>query len=661
MVGQGTIVAAGAIAYPPGFAHAPDSTLKSLSIEKVMTMTSTYDHRIIQGAASGEFLKRIDELLNGAGEFYEHVFADFGLSATLRGDAVNANANAGAQSFAPARQTSTSGELAGMPSDEMLRGIAAGSALVSAYRRHGHLAAHLDPLGTPPPGDPSLDPNTYNLTPAMMNAVPASVLRVKVPGNTLAEVLPALRNVYSGTISYEIEHISNVEQREWLREYIEGSMNRRELTPQRKVQVLQRLTKVETMERYFRKQFMSQKTFSIEGLDVMIPMLEETISMLAEDGTQTAVLGMAHRGRLSAIAHVVNRPYEELLAEFEAGAMKTAEPGPDDNDETGDVKYHHGAEGTYVTPIGTKITVELANNPSHLEAVDGVVEGMTRCLQTDRSANIAKFDAQIAAPILVHGDAAFAAQGIVAEVLNLQALAGYATGGTIHIISNNQVGFTTDPMEGRSTRYASDLAKGYDLPIVHVNADDVETCMAAVHLAIDFRRKFGRDVLIDLIGYRRFGHNEQDEPAYTQPKMYEAIKSHPTVRELFAARLVAQGVLTADQVTAMQDAATARMTEAHKNVKEEQSATKLITQKSKRGNARRADPNRRRKSEAAEVGRRRGRDPGRFHAQQEAHGAVRQAQIGAATRGRSRLGPRRSVGVRRALERRHADPADRPR
>jgi multifunctional 2-oxoglutarate metabolism enzyme len=584
MIGQGTIVAAGAIAYPPGFAHAPDSTLKSLSIEKVMTMTSTYDHRIIQGAASGEFLKRIDELLNGAGEFYENVFTGFGLSAAVRGGAVNANANAGAQTFAPSPSTgSTSGEVAGMPSDEMLRGIAAGSALVSAYRRHGHLAASLDPLGTPPPGDPSLDPSSYKLTAAMMNAVPASVLRVKVPGSTLAEVLPNLRNVYSGTISYEIEHISNVEQREWLREYIEGSMHRRELTPQRKVQVLQRLTKVETMERYFRKQFMSQKTFSIEGLDVMIPMLEETISMLAEDGTQTAVLGMAHRGRLSTIAHVVNRPYEELLAEFEAGAMKTAEPDFDETDVTGDVKYHHGAEGTYVTPIGTKITVELANNPSHLEAVDGVVEGMTRCLQTDRSSNVAKFDAQIAAPILIHGDAAFAAQGVVAEVLNLQAISGYATGGTIHIISNNQIGFTTDPMEGRSTRYASDLAKGYDLPIVHVNADDVETCISAVHLAIDYRRKFGRDVLIDLIGYRRFGHNEQDEPAYTQPRMYDAIKTHPTVRELFAARLVAQGVLTAEQVTAMQDAATARITEAHRNVKEQQGAAKLITQKSKGG------------------------------------------------------------------------------
>jgi 2-oxoglutarate dehydrogenase E1 component len=582
MAGQGTIIAAGAIAFPPGFAHAPDSTLKSLSIEKVMTMSSTYDHRIIQGAQSGEFLKRIDELLNGASSFYENVFAAFGLKAGVVGDAVNAS-NAGTQSFAPPARTSAGPAqvTTGMPSEEMLRGIAAGSALVSAYRRHGHLAAQLDPLGSLPPGDPSLDTKTYNLTPAMMNAVPASVLRVKVPGNTLAEVLPNLHNVYSGTISYEIEHISNVEQREWLREYIEGSMNRRELTPQRKVQVLQRLTKVETMERYFRKQFMSQKTFSIEGLDVMVPMLEETISMLAEDGTQTAVIGMAHRGRLSTIAHVVNRPYEELLEEFEVGAMKTAEPDFDEADVTGDVKYHHGAEGVYVTPIGTKISVELANNPSHLEAVDGVVEGMTRALQTDRTGKVPRFDAQIAAPILIHGDAAFAGQGVVAEVLNLQAIAGYATGGTIHIISNNQVGFTTDPMEGRSTRYASDLAKGFDLPIVHVNADDVDACIAAVHLAIDYRRKFGRDVLIDLVGYRRFGHNEQDEPLYTQPLMYEIIKSHPTVRELFASKLVAQGVLTAAQVTAMQEAATARMVEAHKNVKEQHSAPKSSVPKPK--------------------------------------------------------------------------------
>jgi 2-oxoglutarate dehydrogenase E1 component len=577
MVGQGAIIAAGAIALPPGFAHAADSVLKQLGIEKVMTMTSTYDHRVIQGAQSGEYLKRVEELLSGADRFFDDVFAAFGVSAAVRG---NGYSGARTPSAPPAAQlVSVSEPLAetgsALVSNELLKAVAAGMGMVSSYRRFGHLAANLDPLGSPPVGDPSLNPETWGLTPSLMHAIPAAVLGVKVPGNTLAEVLPRLRQTYASTIAYEIEHISNTAQRRWLREYIEGGLHRSALTPQRNVQVLQRLTKVETMERYFRKQFLSQKTFSIEGLDAMVPMLEELISMLAEDGTKTAVLGMAHRGRLSTIAHVVNRPYEELLAEFEAGALKTADLDEND-DATGDVKYHHGADGIYVTPIGTQIAVKLANNPSHLEAVDGVVEGITRALQTDHAQNPPALDFTTAAPILIHGDAAFAAQGVVAEVLNLQALAGYATGGTIHIISNNQVGFTTDPVEARSTRYSSDLAKGYDVPIVHVNADDVEACIAAVHLAIDYRRKFGRDTVIDLIGYRRFGHNEQDEPMYTQPQMYDAIKSHPTVRELFASQLVAQGILTPEQVKEIQDAATARIAEAHKNVKSGESTKKLI-------------------------------------------------------------------------------------
>jgi 2-oxoglutarate dehydrogenase E1 component len=579
MVGQGAIIAAGAIALPPGFAHVADSVLKQLGIEKVMTMTSTYDHRVIQGAQSGEYLKRVEELLSGADRFFDTIFAAFGLNAAVRGSGYAGTPAASAKFAAPQPITAAdagAGEGGAFVSTELLRAVAAGMAMVSSYRRFGHLAANLDPLGAPPVGDPSLNPETWGLTPALMNAIPASVLRVKVPGNTLAEVLPRLRETYTSTIAYELEHISNTAQRRWLREYIEGGLHRSGLTPQRNVQVLQRLTKVETMERYFRKQFMSQKTFSIEGLDAMVPMLEELISMLAEDGTKTAVIGMAHRGRLSTIAHVVNRPYEELLAEFEAGARKTADIVDEDDDTTGDVKYHHGADGVYVTPIGTQIAVKLANNPSHLEAVDGVVEGITRALQTDHSQNPPALDFTTAAPILIHGDAAFAAQGVVAEVLNLQALAGYATGGTIHIISNNQIGFTTDPAEARSTRYSSDLAKGFDMPIVHVNADDVEACIAAVHLAIDYRRKFGRDTVIDLIGYRRFGHNEQDEPMYTQPQMYEAIKSHPTVRELFASRLVAQGILTSEQVKEIQDAATARISDAHKNVKSGESTKTLI-------------------------------------------------------------------------------------
>jgi len=266
------------------------------------------------------------------------------------------------------------------------------------------------------------------------------------------------------------------------------------------------------------------------------------LDMLADDGTPNAVLGMAHRGRLNVIAHVVNMPYEELLGEFEA-AHQRGEVG--DDDVTGDVKYHHGATGVYRTSSGKEITVTLAHNPSHLEAVDPVVEGTTRALQTDHTRNVPQQEVKKAAPILIHGDAAFIGQGIIAEVLNLQSLPGYATGGTLHVIANNQIGFTTDSRDSRSTRYASDLAKGFDMPIVHVNADDVDACISAAHLAIEFRKRFDRDVLIDVIGYRRSGHNEQDEPAYTQPLMYDKIKSHPTARELFANKLIAQGTIAA--------------------------------------------------------------------------------------------------------------------
>lgn len=572
--GQGAILAAGAIAFPPGFVNADPAALKSIGVEKIMTLTSTYDHRVIQGAQSGEYLKRVDELLAGKDGFYESIFASAGLAAPRPVVA----ASAVATSAAPARinlaqqpvvATAVTDQHATAPreiesySEELLRAVAAGMAILSSYRRHGHLAATLDPLGTPPQGDPALDWHNYALTPSVMSAIPASILRTKVAGSTLADVVAELRKTYSSTIAYEVEHIANIQQREWLRDYIETGMHFVQLAPDRARNVLERLTKVESFERFLRKTYIGAKTFSIEGLDAMVPMLEELVTLLAADGVETAVLGMAHRGRLATIAHVVNRPYEELLAEFEAATLRGE--GITD-DITGDVKYHRGAVGTYASALGP-IAVALANNPSHLEAVDGVVEGRTRALQTDRTSSPAKLETGRAAPILIHGDAAFSAQGVVAEVLNLQALAGYATGGTVHIISNNQVGFTTDPRDARSTFYASDLAKGFDVPIVHVNADDVDACIAAVHLAIDFRRKFGHDVIIDLIGYRRFGHNETDEPAYTQPDMYERIKSHPTVRELYAQKLIAQGIVSADDVNALLANATARLAAAHQAVK----------------------------------------------------------------------------------------------
>src|SRR5438105_5207926 len=449
------------------------------------------------------------------------------------------------------------------PTADELQGA---TSLVKAHRTHGHLGAHLDPLGTPPIGDPAMDPVTYGLTPELMARIPADLLRVYVPGKTLADVLPALQRTYCGTIAFEIEHIASHEQRVWLREHIESGAYRLPFSDEEKLRLLCRLTKLDAMERYLRRTFIGQKTFSIEGLDAMVPMLETLLTLIADDGINEVVMGMAHRGRLAVVAHVANRPYESILNSFELGEVRRA-VGQKEGDVTGDVKYHLGTTGTYVTHTGKSIGVRLLPNPSHLEAVDPVVEGWTRSEQTHRHAAELHLDAKAALPVLIHGDAAFVGQGVVAEVLNLQSLAGYTTGGTLHLIADNQVGFTTDPEESRSTRHASDMAKGFDIPIVHVNADDVEACLAAVRFAYDYRRTYERDVVIDLIGYRRFGHNETDEPAYTQPLMYQRIRQHPTAREIFAKRLIEDGLVTRANIDAEAEAAYARIAAAHKRVK----------------------------------------------------------------------------------------------
>jgi 2-oxoglutarate dehydrogenase E1 component len=560
MPGQGTIVAVGALGYPSEWRDQPEARLRELGVAKVMTMTSTYDHRVIQGAQSGEFLGRVEALLSGADGFYSGVFESLGLGAPAA-DIPHAGAEpAATPSPAAASATGT------VPSRQLLGAMQAATSLVKAHRTHGHLGAHLDPLGTPPLGDPAMEPETYGLTPALMEQIPADLLRVYVPGKTLAEVLPNLRRTYCGSIAYEIEHIASHEQRIWLREHIESGAYRMPFNADAKRSLLQRLTKVEAMERYFRRTFLGQKTFSAEGVDAMVPMLEYLLGAVADDGIGEVIMGMAHRGRLATIAHVVNRPYESLLAAFERGEQRRA-VGVITDAPTGDVKYHVGAVGTYVTDTGKGITVRLLSNPSHLEAVDPVVEGWTRAEQTKRNSETLHVDPMAAVPVLIHGDAAFAGQGVVAEVLNLQSLPGYATGGTVHIITNNQIGFTTEARDGRSTRYASDLAKGFDVPIVHVNGDDIEACINAIRLAYDYRRTYHRDVVIDLIGYRRFGHNETDEPSYTQPLMYQKISQHPTVRELFLRQLVSEGLLTeADGANDFETAYSA-VAEAHKRVK----------------------------------------------------------------------------------------------
>ena len=454
-----------------------------------------------------------------------------------------------------------------VPDEELIGGVAAAMALVKAYRMHGHLAAHIDPLGSEPPGDPALEPERLipKLTPELQARIPAQTLRLFVGGETLADALPRLRDTYTGTLAYEIEHISDHEERVWLRQAIESGRYRRPLDDDEKRGLLERLTEVEGMEQYLRRAFLGQKQFSIEGLDVMVPMLDEAIELAADAGAHEVVIGMAHRGRLNVLAHVVGRPYETILREFEGERTIEAVVASEEGG-SGDVKYHLGAEGTRATKAG-EITVTIAANPSHLEAVDPVVEGRARAEQTDRSTPQGYHDPSVALPVLIHGDASFAGQGEVAETLNLQGLSGYSTGGTLHLIANNQVGFTTDPEDGRSTRYSSDLAKGFDIPIVHVNADDPEAAISAVRLALAYRKRFGHDVVVDLVGYRRHGHNEQDEPAYTQPLLAAAIAEHPTVREQFAQRLVTEGVISQEQADELVGEEQARLKAAHEALK----------------------------------------------------------------------------------------------
>ena len=346
---------------------------------------------------------------------------------------------------------------------------------------------------------------------------------------------------------------------------IESGRLRDPLGPERRIAILERLVQVDAFERFLRRTYLGQKTFSIEGVDALVPITDTVIELASQEGAGEVVVGMAHRGRLAFITSVVGRPAESIIAEFE-GHM-AFESGDDDMRETaGDVKYHLGAEGTYVTRGGRPVTVKLAANPSHLEQVNAVAEGHTRALQTRRSGRAPHHDPASAVPVVIHGDAAFTGQGVVAETLNLQALRGYSTGGTVHIIANNQIGFTTDPYDSRSTYHVSDLARGFDVPIIHVNADDIDACISAAQLAVAYRVRYQRDVLINLIGYRRLGHNELDEPAYTQPVMSRTIKAHPPASKIYAQKLVDEGLLTRVQVDEMIAAAERRLREAHEAV-----------------------------------------------------------------------------------------------
>jgi 2-oxoglutarate dehydrogenase E1 component len=428
---------------------------------------------------------------------------------------------------------------AGQLDPAFLRDVAAAAELVDAIRSYGHLAVPLDPLGTPPEGTPELTPEFHGLSEEHLASIPGIVLGAN--GGSAADVVAKLRELYSSRIGFEISHLGRVEEREWLREQIESGRLNTPLSAEEKKAILQRLTEVDGLERFLGRAYQGYKRFSIEGSDVLVPMLDVAIESAAAHGAREVDLAMAHRGRINVLAHTLGKPYATIFEEFEGKHAATNAVS-----ETGDVKYHLGATGTRKVANGGDVEVVLIPNPSHLEVVNPVLEGVARARQV--LAGDGERDESAVVPICVHGDAAFPGEGVVPETFNLSGLKGFRTGGTLHIIVNNQVGFTTDPIDARSTRYASDLAKGFEVPIVHVNGDDAESCVHVVRLGIEYRARFGKDFLIDVVGYRRHGHNETDEPAFTQPELYKKIRSHPSPREVWGSRLVAEGVVTEDDV-----------------------------------------------------------------------------------------------------------------
>lgn len=443
--------------------------------------------------------------------------------------------------------------------------VSRATAFVQAFRDHGHTVADVNPLGIPQPPHPQLDPSFFGTSMEELDQLPATLIMEGArEGESVAAALRRLEATYTGHIGFEFEHIEDPERVRWLWAQVESGEHTAPLSSEDRKRLLHRLTQVEGFEQFLHRSYLGQKRFSIEGTDVMVPMLDLAVEEAEARGGETVVLGMAHRGRLNVLTHILKVPYEDLLREFEGlkgkGALHVA--------GTGDVKYHHGARGRYETRNGGAVDVVLAPNPSHLEFVNPVVAGMARAWQfADEQSDVRNPDRVI--PILIHGDAAFAAEGVVAETLNMSRLEGYSVGGTIHVIANNQIGFTTTPAEGRSTRYSSDLAKGFDIPILHVNADEPEACLAAVRLAMAYRDQYHDDVVIDLIGYRRHGHNEGDEPAYTQPRLYDRISDHPTVRTRWARRMVEEGVASDDEVKAIDDRVATRLREAQDAVKAE--------------------------------------------------------------------------------------------
>ncbi|MDX6694199.1 MAG: multifunctional 2-oxoglutarate metabolism enzyme [Blastocatellia bacterium] len=532
MSGQGVIIATGAIEYPAEFQAMTPEALSAIGVSKAITISSTYDHRIIQGAESGAFLARIHELLLGKHKFYEQVFADLGLA------------------YPPMRWSLDSNPalLGGDQTRALTIKQARVLELINAYRVRGHLIADIDPLHAMPLHQhPELDIETYGLTIWDLDRVFITGGLAGKESATLRDILDILHRAYAGKVGIEYRHIQSKEQKNWLREAIRVQfVEPQPIAPEIKKQLLRKLTDAEQFERFLHTKYLGQKRFSIEGCETIIPLLDQLIEGAIARGVDDITLGMAHRGRLNVLANVIGNHAERIFTSFE-GSVHPSFPA-----DEGDVKYHQGAQGMRETQGGRKARIILSPNPSHLEFVDAVVEGMVRAKQD--ALDMPREEAiDRALPVLLHGDAAFAGQGIVMETLNLAELKGYRTGGTIHIIINNQIGFTTSPEKGRSTIYSTDVARMTQLPIFHINGDDPEAAYRVLQIALDYRQDFNKDVVLDVVGFRKLGHNEGDEPSYTQPLMYARVKAHPGVREVYARRLVREGVMDEAGVKALID------------------------------------------------------------------------------------------------------------
>jgi multifunctional 2-oxoglutarate metabolism enzyme len=516
MPGQGLIVGVGAIDFPAEYQGADPRALADMGISKVITVTSTYDHRIIQGAESGLFLKRVHELLVGADGFYEDVFR----SLNIPYEAVQWRRDVNAIDSVEAN----------------LQKQMQVNTVINMHRVRGHLIADLDPLAVKEPHTHAeLDPATYGLT---IWDLDREFLTGGLAGRDrmrLGDILGVLRDAYCRTIGVEYMHIQEPEQKRWIQDHVEGVKVTLDNDEQR--HVLGRLNAAEAFEKFLATKYLGAKRFGIEGAESAIPLLDAVLDAAADAGLDGTVMGMAHRGRLNVLANTVGKPLRSIFNEFEGNVDEDMVQG------SGDVKYHLGAKGTFTSRAGNEMQIELAANPSHLEAVDPVVEGMVRAMQD----LIDEPTSYSVLPLLIHGDAAFAGQGVVAEVFNLSDLKGYRTGGTVHLVINNQLGFTTAPEYGRSSTYATDVAKMVQAPILHVNGDDPESCVRVARLAFEYRQAFHRDVVIDMFCYRRHGHNEGDDPSYTQPLMYKRIDARRSVRKLYVESLVKRGDITLDE------------------------------------------------------------------------------------------------------------------